>query len=195
MLQALNFTKDELQNANLIISEMDNKNKALEENIKAIEKSLRDKSREIVKLQNEKKDNHEEHVFKINQMRQDQEKLSQEKDKELKRISVENQNEVSKITEALMVAHDELSVTKEEIIRFKEIQTKLENAFASKEQEATSLRKSVDETKRKNEFKSNLERSFESLQKQYQMKADELERVKKYLEKDQKRILSNCNKL
>ena len=48
---------------------------------------------------------------------------------------------------------------------------------------------------KKNEFKSNLERSFESLQKQFQMKADELERVKKYLEKDEKRILSSCNKL
>ena len=94
-----------------------------------------------------------------------------------------------------MVAHDELSATKEEMICLKEIKTKLEKAFALKEQEATSLRKSVDETKRKNEFKSNLERSFESLQKQYQMKADELERVKKYLEKDQKRILSSCNKL
>ena len=128
-------------------------------------------------------------------MRQEQEKVSMEKDKELKRINVGNQKEVSKLTEALMVAHDELSATKEEIIRFKEIQTKLEKAFASKEQEATSLRKSVDETKRKNELKSNLERSFESLQKQYQMKADELERVKKYLEKDQKRILSSCNKL
>ena len=195
MLQALNISKDELQNANLIISEMENKNKALEENIKGIEKSLRDKSNEIVKLQNEKKDNYQEYVSKINQMRQEQEKVSMEKDKELKRINVGNQKEVSKLTEALMVAHDELSATKEEIIRFKEIQTKLEKACASKEQEATSLRKLVDETKRKNEFKSNLERSFESLQKQYQMKADELERVKKYLEKDQKRILSSCNKL
>ena len=40
MLQALNFTKDELQNANLIISEMENKNKALEENVKGIEKRV-----------------------------------------------------------------------------------------------------------------------------------------------------------
>ena len=48
MLQALNISKDELQNANLIISEMENKNKALKENIKGIEKSLRDKSNEIL---------------------------------------------------------------------------------------------------------------------------------------------------
>ena len=32
-----------------LISEMENKNKALEENIKGIEKSLRDKSNKIVK--------------------------------------------------------------------------------------------------------------------------------------------------
>ena len=195
MLQALNITKDELDNANRIISEMEKKNQALEENLRDMDKSIRDKSNEIKKLQNEKKDAFDAHVCKINQMRQHQELASIEKDKELKRINIGNQKEVSKLTDALMVAHDELSALKEDIIRFKETKTKLEDDFALKEQEAITLRKSVDETKKKNEFKSNLERSFESLQKQFQMKVDELERVKKYLEKDERKKLPSCNKL
>ena len=174
---------------------MENKNQVLDENIRRMDKSIRDKSTEIVKLQNEKKGNYEEYVCKINQMQQNQEIVTMEKDKEIKRINIGNQKEISKLREALMVAHDELSATKEDIIRFKETQTKLEKDLATKEEESLSLRKSVDETKKKNEFKSNLERSFESLQKQFQMKADELERVKKYLEKDERRKLSICNKL
>ena len=49
------------------------------------------------------------------------------------------------------------------------------------------MKKSLDDTKKKNEFKSNIERSFESLQNQYQTKVDELERVKRQAGNEEKK--------
>ena len=49
------------------------------------------------------------------------------------------------------------------------------------------MRKIVEDVKKKTEFKSNIERSFESLQNQFQMKVDEIERLKKRFGIDEKK--------
>ena len=56
-----------------------------------------------------------------------------------------------------------------------------------KDSEIFKLRQSLEDAVKKTEFKSNLERSFESLQNQFQMKVDEIERLKKRLGLDEKR--------
>ena len=56
-----------------------------------------------------------------------------------------------------------------------------------KDTEIFTLQQSLEDAVKKNEFKSNLERSFESLQNQFQMKVDEIERLKKRLGIDEKR--------
>ena len=57
----------------------------------------------------------------------------------------------------------------------------LENQLLQKEDVISNLHGALEESKRKTEFKSNLERSFESLQNQFQMKVDEIERLRKRL--------------
>ena len=57
----------------------------------------------------------------------------------------------------------------------------LENQLLQKEDVISNLHTALEESKRKTEFKSNLERSFESLQNQFQMKVDEIERLRKQL--------------
>ena len=92
-----------------------------------------------------------------------------------------------RLHKTLIATKNELVVTKEQLTSLQTLQSKFERNIAIKEQEVVSLKNSVDDTKKKNEFKSNIERSFESLQKQYQMKVDELERLKKQIGNDEKK--------
>ena len=56
-----------------------------------------------------------------------------------------------------------------------------EKQLSQKENVIFNLQKSLEESRKKTEFKTNLERSFESLQNQFQMKVDEIERLRKRL--------------
>ena len=49
------------------------------------------------------------------------------------------------------------------------------------------MKQTLEDVKKKTEFKSNIERSFESLQNQFQMKVDEIERLKKRFGIDEKK--------
>ena len=57
----------------------------------------------------------------------------------------------------------------------------LERKLKHKDTIINNLQDSLEETRKKTEFKSNIERSFESLQNQFQMKVDEIERLKRRL--------------
>ena len=140
-----------------------------------------------MRLQNEKEEGYEQSVFQMDNIRKDREYEMEEKDKELKRMFNEHKKEVAKITENLLTSKKELGAAKEQLMSIQTIQQDYENTLAMKEQEVRSLKKSIDETKMKNEFKSNVERSFESLQKQFQTKVDELERLKRHLGSDEKK--------
>ena len=63
----------------------------------------------------------------------------------------------------------------------------LDKQLLLKENEIFNLKQNLEDVKKKTEFRSNLERSFESLQNQFQMKVDEIERLKKRLGIDEKR--------
>ena len=52
-----------------------------------------------------------------------------------------------------------------------------------------------EEMRKRNEFRSNLERSFESLQKQFQAKVDELERLKRELGHDDNKRRRTSNEI
>ena len=56
-----------------------------------------------------------------------------------------------------------------------------------KDSEILALKQTLEDVKRKTELKSNIERSFESLQNQFQMKVDEIERLKKRFGIDEKK--------
>ena len=56
------------------------------------------------------------------------------------------------------------------------------------------MKQTLEDVKKKTEFKSNIERSFESLQNQFQMKVDEIERLKKRLGIEEKRRRSSKEK-
>ena len=62
-----------------------------------------------------------------------------------------------------------------------------EHQLLQKENVISNLQHSLEESRKKTEFKSNLERSFESLQNQFQMKVDEIERLRKRLGLDEQR--------
>ena len=62
-----------------------------------------------------------------------------------------------------------------------------ENQLLQKENVISNLQHCLEESRKKTEFKSNLERSFESLQNQFQMKVDEIERLRKRLGLDEQR--------
>ena len=62
-----------------------------------------------------------------------------------------------------------------------------EHQLLQKENIISNLQHSLEESRKKTEFKSNLERSFESLQNQFQMKVDEIERLRKRLGLDEQR--------
>ena len=71
-----------------------------------------------------------------------------------------------------------------------------EKQVLTKENVISNLQLSLEESRKKTEFKSNLERSFESLQNQFQMKVDEIERLRRRLGiNDQKRRPSKEKKL
>ena len=52
-----------------------------------------------------------------------------------------------------------------------------------------------EEMRKRNEYRSNLERSFESLQKQFQAKVDELERLKRELGHDDNKRRRTSNEI
>ena len=62
-----------------------------------------------------------------------------------------------------------------------------ESQLLQKENVISNLQHCLEESRKKTEFKSNLERSFESLQNQFQMKVDEIERLRKRLGLDEQR--------
>ena len=187
MTLALKNMKEDLDNTKKNIAEMEGKNKALEEKHKEINININEKSKEVMRLQKEKKDSQEENILKVSKIRRDSDFEVEEKNKVIQRMNNENRKEVTKISETLVATKTELAVTKEQLTSLQTLQLKFEKNIVIKEQEVVSLKKSVDDTKKKNEFKSNIERSFESLQKQYQMKVDELERLKKQIGNDEKK--------
>ena len=187
LTQALNTAKEELDMAKIDMTKIDDKNKALEDQLREMIKNIQEKSKEISRLEKEKKIGDEEKITKIAKLKQDKDLNAEEKNKEITRMVNENRKEVAKITETFLSTKNELNVTKEQLNQLKTLQTDVEHKFAMKEQEVACLKKSLDDTKKKNEFKSNIERSFESLQNQYQMKVDELERVKRQVGNDEKK--------
>ena len=187
MTQVIIMTKEELETAKRNISELESKNQVLDRKLKEIIANASEKSNQIVRLQNEKEEGYEQSVFQMDNIRKDREYEMEEKDKELKRMFNEHKKEVAKITENLLTSKKELGAAKEQLMSIQTIQQDYENTLAMKEQEVRSLKKCIDETKMKNEFKSNVERSFESLQKQFQTKVDELERLKRHLGGNEKK--------
>ena len=187
MTQALILTKEELESAKKNISDIERKNQILEDKLKEMIANTSEKSKQIMKLQNDKKEGYEKGVFQMDNIRKDREYEMEEKNKELKSMYNEHKKEVTQIMDNLLTAKKELSVAKEQLIKVQTVQKGYDNTLAQKEQEVRSLNKAVEETKKKNEFKSNIERSFESLQKQYQTKVDELERLKSQIGSEEKK--------
>ena len=187
MTQALKNMKEELDNTKKSIAEMEGNNKALEEKLKEMNININEKSKEVMRFQKEKKDSQEENILKVSKIRRDSDFEVEEKNKAIQRMNNENRKEVTKVSETLVATKTELAVTKEQLTSLQTLQLKFEKNIAIKEQEVVSLKKSVDDSKKKNEFKSNIERSFESLQKQYQVKVDELERLKRQIGNDEKK--------
>ena len=166
---------------------MESKNEALEEKLKEMNININGKIKEVVRLQKEKKDSQEQNTLQMSKMQQDSDFEVEEKNKAIQRMNNENRKEVTKLSETLVATINELAVTKQQLTNLQTLQLKFEKNIAIKEQEVVALKKSVDDSKKKNEFKSNIERSFESLQKQYQMKVDELERLKRRIGNDEKK--------
>merc|ERR1712241_1096938 len=91
------------------------------------------------------------------------------------------------LRENLTQAKWELGNNNEKMEKMQKYQEKLNKQLLIKDTEIFNLKEALEDVKRKTEFKSNLERSFESLQNQFQMKVDEIERLKKRLGLDEKR--------
>merc|ERR1712050_157629 len=87
--------------------------------------------------------------------------------------------EIEKLNEkidALKGNLDSVKSAKEDIESNKKA---LENKLSTKNSDIDAMNKKLANMKKKVDFKSSLEKSFESLQQQYQAKVDELEKLKK----------------
>jgi hypothetical protein len=150
MTQALKIMKEELNNTKTNVAEMESKNEALEEKLKEMNININEKSKEVTRLQKEKKDSQEENIIQVSKIRRDSDFEVEEKNKAIQRINNENRKEVTKLSETLVATINELAVTKQQLTNLQTLQLKFEKNIAIKEQEVVSLKKSVDDSKKKN---------------------------------------------
>jgi len=110
----------------------------------------------------------------------------EEKNREIENITATLTTELMQLRENITQAKWELGNNNEKMEKMQKYQEKLNKQLLIKDTEIFNLKEALEDVKRKTEFKSNLERSFEFLQNQFQMKVDEIERLKKRLGIDEK---------
>jgi chromosome segregation ATPase len=93
---------------------------------------------------------------------------------------IENKSrEVTVLTEKLSSTTEELNSMKSTIAKLEKDKEELKNMAKEQEKIIDNLSKKMAEWEKKVEYKSSLEKSFESLQVKYQAKVDELEKIRR----------------
>jgi hypothetical protein len=163
---------------------MEKEKEVFEEKFEDMTRVIEVKTREILKLTKEKKATEEEMKAKLSHLVVEKELIEEEQKKIIRKVSGERQKETTKLSQNILQLREELEARQGECTELQRKVKEGERRAEKKSEELELVRQGQEEIRKKNEFRSNLERSFESLQKQFHAKADELERVKKELGHD-----------
>merc|ERR1712032_903 len=179
--QSLAASKENLLQSRRMTEDFEIKRSDLEQKLENLQTTSNDKEDQINRLQEEIKlarDERERFVVKV---KYEKESIMTEKSREMKAMSDEFKKEMTRVKENVSLSKLELSRFQDKVEKMQAQQESLENQLLQKEDVISNLHGALEESKRKTEFKSNLERSFESLQNQFQTKVDEIERLRKRL--------------
>jgi len=185
--QSLAFSKEDLLNSKKITGDFEIKQKELEESLEKLQKCVNEKEKQIKQMEKEMKLSEDEKGIVVTKIQYEKENVMAEKNREIKAITDGHKKEVSRLMEDCSHSKLEAARFRDEIEHMQTKQDSLEKQLSQKENVIFNLQKSLEESRKKTEFKTNLERSFESLQNQFQMKVDEIERLRKRLGLDEKR--------
>merc|ERR1712203_302647 len=102
---------------------------------------------------------------------------------------IENKNrEIAVLSKQLNTARDQVSALKSSVTNLTNEKAAAERATLQKEGQLRGLQNQIEEMQKRLEFKSSLERSFDSLQAKYQAKVDELAKIRRSASPDPAKV-------
>merc|ERR1712037_788103 len=102
---------------------------------------------------------------------------------------IENKNrEIAVLSKQLKTARDQVSALKSSVTNLTNEKATAERATLQKEGQLRGLENQIEEMQKRLEFKSSIERSFDSLQAKYQAKVDELAKMRRSVSPDPAKV-------
>merc|ERR1712130_694209 len=117
-------------------------------------------------------------------------KASEKREMEAKNAgAIENKNrEIAVLSKQLNTARDQVSALKSSVTNLTNEKAAAERAALQKEGQLRGLQNQIVEMQKRLEFKSSLERSFDSLRAKYQAKVDELAKMRRSASPDPAKV-------
>jgi len=187
--------RDELLTAKRQVDDLEKEKEGLEEKIKELTGVVEDKTVDILMLSKEKKSMEEENSAKIAKMILEKDQLVDDHKKVVLNLISDGQKEKEKTFRDIAMLKKDVEERDEKCNQLRIRLVEGERVIERKTEELEQVRVGQEEIRKRNEFRSNLEKSFESLQKQFQAKVDELERVKKELGHDDNKRRRTSNEI
>ena len=163
--------------------------------IKELTRTVEENKVDILIASKEKKSMEQEKSARIAQLILEKDQLAEDQKRVVLKLISDGQKEKEKTNRDMAMLKKDLEEREE---KFKELRMRVvegERMVEKKSEELELVRVGQEEIRKRNEFRSNLERSFESLQKQFQAKVDELERLKRELGHDDNKRRRTSNEI
>ena len=177
------------------VDDLEKEKKGLEEKIKELTSTVEEKTVDMLMLSKEKKRMEQENSAKIAEMILEKDQLVEDQKKVVLRLISEGQKEKEKTNRDMAMLKKDVEERDEKCNQLRLRVVEGERMMEKKTEELELVRVGQEEIRKRNEFRSNLEKSFESLQKQFQAKVDELERVKRELGQDDNKRRRTSNEI
>ena len=177
------------------VDDLEKEKEGLEEKIKELTRLVEEKTVDILVLSKEKKTMEQENSGKIAELILEKEKLMEDQKKVVLKLISDGQKEKEKTIRDIAMLKKDVEERDEKCNQLRIRLVEGERTIEKKSEELELVRVGQEEIRKRNEFRSNLEKSFESLQKQFQAKVDELERLKRELGHDDNKRRRTSNEI
>ena len=177
------------------VDDLEKEKEGLEEKIKELTRTVEEKKVDILMVSKEKKSMEQENSARIAELILEKDQLAEDQKKVVLKLISDGQKEKEKTNRDISMLKKDLEDRDEKCNQLRMRVVEGERMIEKKTEELELVRVGQEEIRKRNEFRSNLEKSFESLQKQFQAKVDELERVKRELGHDDNKRRRTSNEI
>ena len=177
------------------VDDLEKEKEGLEEKIKELTRTVEEKAVDILMLNKEKKTMEQENSARVAELILEKDQLVEDQKKVVLKLISDGQKEKEKTNRDIAMLKKGVEEKDEKCNQLRLRVVEGERMIEKKTEELELVRVGQEEIRKRNEFRSNLEKSFESLQKQFQAKVDELERVKRELGHDDNKRRRTSNEI